>query len=143
PECIYCGSVKVFVWLAVIKVALSGVMADTRHSPNLSPTKSILPAIMAAGRFGLKTMPCNFSGSDFEGAGGADNNGEPSGTELRGDVGGRGAEGVTAGVAEEASGAFRSDVEAKVCENFSGVEVISGAEGVFGVLAVPRGVCAI
>lgn len=45
-------------------------MATTRKSPSLSPTKSVLPLIMAEGRLGLKTIPCNRSGAGLGGGGG-------------------------------------------------------------------------
>src|SRR2546423_11464471 len=67
---IYCGSVKMFVWPAPISVALSVSIAATRQTPNLSPMKTILPLIIAAGRPGWYMIPCSLGGAGFSGAAG-------------------------------------------------------------------------
>src|SRR3974390_3443566 len=42
-------------------------MATTRKSPTLSPTKTVLPLIMAEGRLGLNRIACNRSGAGLGG----------------------------------------------------------------------------
>src|SRR5438309_9174625 len=103
------------VKLELISVALSWVMAETRHSPILSPTNSILPAIIAAGFLRLKTMPCSFSGSGFGGAsfsGGAE---ETPGRGSREGEAGCGVDGI-------AAGAFRSIEAEDAGDDFAGAE---------------------
>src|SRR5262249_43714466 len=49
----YCSRLKILVWPPPTSVALSWLIATTLNSPYLSPTKSVLPLIIADGRFGL------------------------------------------------------------------------------------------
>src|SRR2546429_8357994 len=56
----YTPSRSTFVSPPPIRVALSLLIATTFHAPTFSPTKTVLPLIMAEGLAGLKTMACNF-----------------------------------------------------------------------------------
>src|ERR1035441_1873815 len=71
-EWAYSGRLNTLVWPAPASVALSLSIATTRNSPSLSPTNSVLPLIMAEGRFGLKIIACSRSGAGFGGEGGDD-----------------------------------------------------------------------
>src|SRR3974390_743481 len=59
------------VWPLPTRVTLSWSMARTRYSPNLSPTKSVLPASITDGRMGLKTIACNLGSVGLGGGVGA------------------------------------------------------------------------